>query len=224
MTLATRKHARLEDPGAELLDRMLLHWNRYGKIVLGVVVGLAVVGGGVFLALRSRAQTETQAAGRLAEANIMFWSGYYQQSLDRSKQVSQQYPNAPSGIEAHRLAGDNDYWLGDFKGAVAEYRRYLDKVKTGLLADAARRSLAYSLESAGQFKEAADTYESLVGKFDRESSAEMLYASARCHRLLNQPAEAIKRLQRLVDEFGETQMANRARIAQGELGAQSSTR
>ncbi len=107
---------------------------------------------------------------------------------------------------------------------MAEYRRYLDKVKTGLLADAARRSLAYSLESAGQFKEAADTYESLVGKFDRESSAEMLYASARCHRLLNQPAEAIKRLQRLVDEFGETQMANRARIAQGELGAQSSTR
>jgi tetratricopeptide (TPR) repeat protein len=224
LTLATRKHARLEDPGAELLDRVSLHWNRYGKIVLGVVIGLLVVGGGVFFAMRSRAATESQAAGRLAEANIMFWSGYYQQSLDRAKQVAQQYPNAPSGLEAHRLAGDNSYWLGDFKNAAAEYRRYLDKAKPGLLADAARRSLAYSLESSGQYKEAADTYESLVGKFERESSAEMLYAAARCYRLLNQPAEAIKRLKRLTEEFGETQMSNRARIAQAELGAQSTTR
>ncbi len=102
MTLATRKHARLEDPGAELLDRMLLHWNRYGKIVLGVVVGLAVVGGGVFLALRSRAQTETQAAGRLAEANIMFWSGYYQQSLDRSKHASPATTTTGSGTSRAR--------------------------------------------------------------------------------------------------------------------------
>lgn len=204
-----------------MVDRIIGAWTRYGRVAL-IVVGVVVAAAAVtFLVLRSRAATEEEAAGKLAEGNVMFWSGYYQQSLDRAKQVAQQYPGTPSGIEAHRLAGDNAFWLGDFKTAVAEYRRYLDKAKPGLLADAARRSLAYSLESSGQYKQAADTYESLVGKFERESSAEFLYAAARCYRQLHQPAEAQKRLQRLADEFGETSVANRARIAEAELSAQT---
>ncbi len=220
MTLATRKHVRLEDPGAELLDRVSRWSERYGKIVLGALAVVVVVGGGAFLAMRSRANTDTQAANRLAEANVMFWNGYYQQSLDRAKQVAQTYPDTPSGNQAHRIAGDDAYWLGDFKTAVAEYRRYLDKAKPGLLTDAARRSLAYALESSGEYREAATLYESLVGRFERESSAEMLYAAARCYRMLHQPAEAVKRLERLTDEFGDTSIANRARIAVAELSAQ----
>ncbi len=69
---------------------------------------------------------------------------------------------------------------------------------------------------------AADVYESLVGKFDRESSAEFLAASARCHRALNQPAEAARRLRRLLDEFGETPYANIARVHLGEITGGSS--
>lgn len=220
MSLATRKHTRLEDPGAELLDRVARLSERYGKFALGALAVAVVVGGGAILTMRSRASTDNQAASRLAEANLMFWNGYYQQSLERAKQVAQTYPDTPSGTEAHRLAGDDAYWMGDFKTAVAEYRRYLDKAKPGLLADAVRRSLAYSLESSGQYRDAAPIYESLVGKFERESSAEMLYASARCYRLMHQPAEAIKRLQRLSDEFGDTSLANRARVAVAELSVQ----
>ena len=175
----------------------------------------------VFLFMRSRAATEEQAAGVLAEANVLFWNGNYPQSLERANRVAQQFPDTPSGIEAHRLAADDAYWTGDFKTAIAEYRRYLSRVKPGLLGDAARRSLANSLESSGQYAEAAQTYESLIGKFDRESSAEFLYSAARCYRLLKQPAVAAQRLQRLTDEFGETTISNRARIAQAELAAQS---
>jgi tetratricopeptide (TPR) repeat protein len=134
-----------------------------------------------------------------------------------ARQIAQQYPSTPSGIDAHRLAGDNAYWDGDFKAAVTEYRTYLGREKKGLLADAARRSLAYALESSKQFAEAASTYESLVGVFDRESSAEFLAATARCYRALNRPADAIKSLQRLVSEFGETSYANPARIELAEL-------
>jgi len=80
-----------------------------------------------------------------------------------------------------------------------------------------RRSYAYSLENNRQYKDAAEVFESLVGKFDREASGEFLSASARCHRALQQPAEALKRYQRVVDEFGETSYAAMARIAVGEL-------
>ena len=80
-----------------------------------------------------------------------------------------------------------------------------------------RRSLAYSLESDGKFQEAAAAYEGLVGRFDRESSAELLEDAARCFREMHQPAEAIKRIQRLLDEFGETSYAEPARIELAEL-------
>jgi len=214
-----QKAAHLEDPGARLIDSLTSFWNRYGRvalIALGVVAAVAV---GALLVQRSRAADEEQAAGKLAEANIHFWQGAYDRSLQGARQVAEQWPGAPSGVDARRLAGDSYFWLGNYKEAAAEYRRYLERRKSGLLADAVRRSLAYTLESDQQPKEAAAAYEELVGRLDRESSAEFLYAAARCQLQLGQPKEADLRLKRLVDEFGETSHAARARVLRAELAA-----
>lgn len=218
MTLE-QKAAHLEDPGAKLIDKLTSYWNRFGRaalIALGVIVVVAVAG---FLIQRSRAADEREAAGKLAEANLYFWQGAYDRSLQAARQVSEQWGGTPSGVDALRLAGDSHFWMGNYKDAIAQYQGYLAKRKSGLLADAVRRSLAYTLESNGQPKEAAVNYEALVGKFDRESSAEFLYAAARCHLALNQPKEADLRLKRLVDEYGETTYAIRARIERAELAA-----
>ena len=218
MTLES-KTSRLEDPGARLLDGLSSGWDRYGRMILiglGVVLAIAV---GVFFTARARATAEEEAAGRLAEANIYFWQGAYDRSLPLARQVAEQWPNAASGVDARRLAGDSQFWLGHFKDAAAEYQSYLDRNKTGLVADAVRRSLAYCLESNHQFKEAAVLYEGLVGKLERESSAEFLYAAARCYRQLRQSGEADQRLKRLLDEFGETSYADRARVLRAELAA-----
>jgi len=215
----SHKATRLGGSGAETLDRLALTWERYGRYVLGVIGAIAVVGVLAFLTMRARSESEQQAATRLAEADVTFWQGDYARALEMARQVSAQYPSAPSGLEAHRLAGDAAYWIGDFKTAVAEYRRYLDREKRKLLADAARRSLAYALESDGQVVEAARLYDSLVGVFDRNSSAEFLAAAARCYRLAGQRDEAIRHLRRIDQEFGETSYASPARIELGELSA-----
>lgn len=211
MSLEARRSAKLADPGAELLDHVSGFWDRWGRIVTGVLGVAVVVGAVAFFSLRARSSQEEQAAGRLAEANLMFWQGDYTRSLQMARQVSEQFASTRSGIDAHRLAGDNAFWGGDFKSAITEYRKYLDHEKKGLLADAARRSLAYALDSDGQYAQAAPIYESLVGVFDRESSGEFLVAAARCYQHLNQPAEAAKRLQRLIDEYGETSSVLSAR-------------
>jgi tetratricopeptide (TPR) repeat protein len=216
-----QKSARLVDPGARLLDAISSRWAQYGRAALIGLVVVVVVGVAGFFTLRSRAANEEQAAGKLAEANLFFWQGAYDRSLPVARQVAEQWAGTPSGIDARRLAGDDQYWLGNFKEAAAEYRRYLAQRKSGLVADAVRRSLAYSLESDHQFQAAAVLYEGLVGKFDRESSAEFLLAAARCYRLQNQVKEADARLKRLLDEFGETSFANRARIQRAELAATS---
>jgi hypothetical protein len=215
--LENRKGAKLADPGAELLDGLTQFWDRFGRLTLGAVGVAAVVSVGLFATLRARASQEELASGKLAEANVLFWQGDYQRSLQLAKQVSQQFGSTPSGNDAHRLAGDNAYWSGDFKTAISEYRAYLAHQKSGVVADATRRSLAYALESDLKFAEAAPVYDQLVGVFDRESSAEFLMASARCHLQMKQPAEAVKRLQRLVDEFGESSIAMRARQEIGEI-------
>ncbi|HYM80762.1 MAG TPA: tetratricopeptide repeat protein [Candidatus Limnocylindria bacterium] len=219
-----QKAARIEQPGAELLEPATRFFSRYGRIVLGAVAVLIAAAAVTFFTLRARAAADEQAAGRLAEANIFYWQGDYPRALQLSKQIYEQYGSTASGNDAHRLAGDAAFWSGDFKNAIAEYRRYLERTSRGLLADAARRSLAYALESDRQFDEAARAYEALVGKFDRTSSGEFLMASARAYRDGKKPDQAIERLQRLVDEFGDTPYGGPAVIELSELKAAAKSR
>ncbi len=224
MSLENRKTAQLEDPGAELLDRAQGIWERYGRIVLGAVGALAVLAVLGFFMMRSRATSESQAAAKLAEANMLFWQGQYDRSLEIAKQVSTQFGSTPSGIDAHRLAGDDLYWNAmllnqpeKYKESVTEFRAYLAKAKPGVLADAARRSLANALESDKQYEEAAKTYEQIVGKLGRESSSEFLLAASRCYVALGKKADAAKNLQRIIDEFGDTSYAASARVKLAEI-------
>jgi tetratricopeptide (TPR) repeat protein len=216
LSLENRKSAALEDPGAEMVNRLTSWAERYGRIAVGALVVVVVVAAAVVLYMRAEAAKEEQAATRLAEASLMFWNGDYQRSLEAAQQVATQYGSTPSGRDARRLAGDDAFWLNDYKAAIEHYRKFLAGSSSSMLSDAVRRSLAYALENAKQFKEAADTYDSLVGRFDRESSGEFLASSSRCFMALGQPAEAARRLQRLVNEFGDTSPAARA---QADLAA-----
>jgi tetratricopeptide (TPR) repeat protein len=217
LALGSQTHSRLEDPGAELLDKFSTFWQRYGRFTLAGLGLVAVVGLATFFTMRTRSANEDRAARRLAEASVLFWQGEYVRSAEIAKQVVDQFPGTASALDAHRISGDDAFWTQDYTGAVREYRAYLDKARPGTLTEAVRRSYAYSLENNHQYKDAAEVFESLVGRFDREASAEFLSASARCYRAQQQPAEALKRYQRVVDEFGETSYAAMARIAIGEL-------
>jgi TolA-binding protein len=210
----------MNDPGAELLDRVGGIWSEYGRIILGGILVVAAIAAGVVMFQRGRQRTQAQAAERLAEATVFFWQGDYARSLDLSRQVIQEHGSTPAGKDAHRLAGDNAFWTGDYKAAIEDYRAYLSSVSTGMLADAARRSLAYALETDGQHAEAATTYLALVGKFDRETDGEMLLAAGRSHLAAGMNAEATQNLERLTNQFGETSSARRGRemLAQIQLG------
>ena len=221
MSLESQSHSRLDDEGGELLDQLRDSWNRYGKITLGAIVAIAAVGAILFFTTRSQKDSENQAAGGLAEATLYFFQGDLGRAKERARQVADQFPNTPSGADAHRLMGDAAFWSTDYKTAVAEYRRYLPKAPKGVLTDAATRSLAYALENDHQPAEAAKLFESLVGRFDRESSAEFLAAAARCKVTAKDREGAKKDLQRLLDEYGETSYAKSARITIAEISVAS---
>jgi hypothetical protein len=224
-----RKSARLADPGAEFLDSVTGLWSRFGRILLIALGVIAAVVLGTVLVANNRAAAEQQASAKLMEADMLFWQGDYPRALQSARQTYEQWGQTRSGTDAHRIAGDAQFWQGDFKSAVTEYRAYLEHVKVSPLAESVRRSLAYALESQGNprtgavqptaLEEAQRTYLSLVGVFDRESSAEFLIAAARCARALHHDAQAVQFLQRVDREFGETAQANRARMELAELEA-----
>lgn len=211
MSLESRKTA-LEDPGAELLDKATGLWERWGRYALGAVVGIAVVAIAGYYIVAGNARKENAASEKLAEANDLFWRADYDRSRQIAQDVTRQYPGTPSGTDALRIAGDDAYWRGNWKEAITDYKAYLGKVKSGVLATTVRRSLAYALESDGQYQESANTFDQIVGELDRESSGEFLFAAARCYMALNKPDEAKKRWQRILDEFPDSSYQLQARI------------
>jgi len=217
LSLESRKNTVLEDPAHEMTDRLQSLWDRFGRLALGVLAAIVVLGVGYYFTAQANARRENDASARLSEANQLFWQGDYDRSRTMSEEVAKQFKGTPSGTDALRIAGDNAYWKGEWKVAIGHYRAYLGKQATGLVADGVRRSLAYSLESDGQPAEAVKLYDQLVGRFERESSAEFLFASARCYQTLGKPEEALRRAQRIVNEFGETSYSMPARVLVAEL-------
>jgi tetratricopeptide (TPR) repeat protein len=216
LSLESRKTA-IEDPGAELLDKATGLWDQYGRYALGTVVGLAVVVIAGYYMIAGNARKENSASEKLAEANDLFWRADYDRSRQIAQDVSRQYPGTPSGTDALRIAGDDAYWRGNWKDAITDYKGYLAKVKSGVLAATVQRSLAYALESDGQFAEASSMYDQVVGQLDRESSGEFLFASARCQLALGKSDEAKKRYQRILDEFPDSSYQLQARIELAKL-------
>jgi tetratricopeptide (TPR) repeat protein len=217
LSLESRKHAGLEDPGADLLNKAQSLWDRYGRIMLGALVTLAVVGIAGYYVMLGNARKENTASEKLAEANDLFWRGDYDRSRQIAQDVSKLHGGTPSGTDALRIAGDDAYWRGNWSQAVADYEAYLKANSSGLVASSVRRSLAYAQESNTKYAEAAANFDKLVGAFDRESSGEMLFAAGRCFSSLKQPDEAKKRFQRIIDEFPDASYQLAARIELGKL-------
>ena len=216
MSLETRKNA-IEDPGAELLDRATGLWEQYGRTTLYVVVGVLVLGIAGYYWKTGQDRRENSAAEKLAQANELFWRADYDRSRQIAQEVSKQFSGTPSGTDALRISGDNSYWRGNWKEAIADYKAYLKANNSGLIASTVKRSLAYALESDGQYAEAVPLYTSLVGVFERESSGEMLFAAARCQLALQKREEAKALLQRVVDEFPDSSFQLQARIELGRM-------
>jgi tetratricopeptide (TPR) repeat protein len=192
------------------------------RILLGVIGVAAALGLVSFLWLRTRADAETKAAGKLAEVSALYWRGEYAPLIQRAGDVKREYSGTKAGTEAERMLGDAYFWTGDFPKAKESYESYLKKIpRDSQLRPGVERSLAQVLESQKQFPQAAEIYERLAGQeAPRPLRGELYYAAARAWQEAGNLGKAKPLYQKLATEFGDTPSAGDAEIALGELEAQ----
>ena len=74
--MSLEKASRLEDPGAEVLDRVTTTWDRHGRIILAVLFGVVYFAQGMWyltdqpitIVLKDRGLSAGQVADRLARS------------------------------------------------------------------------------------------------------------------------------------------------------------
>jgi len=138
--------SRLEDSGAELLDRLSGFWSAYGRIALrrGAVVATGLV---VFFTSRSRATAEDQARAGWGEASLYYFQATWSRSRDRAPVPADQFGITESGLDGPSVMGDASFWSNDFKTAVARVPALPGAGAPGTAGGCATRSLAYALEN-----------------------------------------------------------------------------
>lgn len=162
-----------------------------------------------------------RAQDLLAEADMARRAGrpfeelqpLYQQTID-------QYGSTPAARQALIQLAEAKLDAGDTQGARVCFQKYLRKHKTAdpLLRYAAWSGIGTSLENEGNLAEAAHHYQAYADRYPKSPfAAQALLASARAFQLAAQVDTARELLQRIVDEYGSTDVAYLARMQLGLL-------
>ena len=126
MSLESRKNTAMDDPGAELLDKASSLWQHYGRIILGTVVGLAVVGLAAYYVTAGNARKENDASEKLAQANDLFWRADYDRSRQMAQDVAKQFNRGAydqiSGTEVRRTVASRERWASPIRGRQCDRR------------------------------------------------------------------------------------------------------
>ena len=206
---------------ADLEEDRFLEWilqageyvrNR-AQLFIGAAVALVAVIVIASVVRGQRVEARSRAAAMIFEANLAEQSGQLDQALGIARQLIEEYPGTPAASHAVVLLANRYFTLGRYVDARRMYQRYLDEHgDLPPLVFAARTGLAACLEAQGELGAAALAY---IGFADEHPghppSAMALMDGARCFQLLGDPAQEKGVLERVVGEYPETPMAQRAR-------------
>ena len=207
-------------------DPVVVTWVRFQdwfleniRVILaavGIVVAVVVIGA---LWLKSRADAEQKASGKLAEASALYWRGEYGPLSQRAVDIRRDYPGTKAAAEATRMLGDAYFWRGDFKKAIDSYNEYLKNTPaSSSLRPGIDRSIAQAYESQRQFKEAATQYEKSSKEFPaRMDQADMLMAAGRSYEAMADYTHAKATFQKVANEYSDTPFSNDAEMRLGEI-------
>lgn len=206
---------------AELEEDRFLEWvlqageyvRSRAQLFIGAAVALVAVIVIAHVVRGQRVEARSRASAMIFEANLAEQSGQLDQAVGIARQLIEEYPGTPAASHAVVLLANRYFTLGRYVDAQRLYQRYLDDHgDLPPLVYAARTGLAACLEAQGEIGAAARAY---IGFADdhpgHPPSAMALMDGARCFRLLGEAAQERGALERVVRDYPETPVAQRAR-------------
>jgi len=135
-----------------------------------------------------------------------------QAMLTKFKAVADQFPGTQEGTFARYREAGAQMVLGNPKEAAAAYQQVIDGGGAGIYAAMAKLGLAEAQSRAGEFDKAIETFKSLSANKDGSLPVDgLLLRLARMYREAGKTAEAEQTLNRLVQEFPDSQFVGDAR-------------
>lgn len=170
---------------------------QYGvAIIILVILGLALMS-------RNQKRNEASAAGRLAMAELYYYSQNYDQAIQNLGQVADSYAGSKSAGIAVYFIANSYYTQDDYDNAEIYYKTYLNEYSDiPLFTESARAGVAACLENREQYAEAAVLYEQACK--DNPHSFEVpfhLEDAARCYLLSGNTEKSKTMYQLILDKY-----------------------
>ncbi len=188
------------------------------------------VGGGVlvvalfFLFNWMKARDELNASEKFVQARTEYNKQNYFAAIPLLEKFVNEYGGTPSaGLATIYLA--NAYMHNkDYANAEKFYKQYLDDVDDDpILSISAAYGLAATYEERGDYAKAAGLYEEAASQHDDSYRApQLLISAARCFKQAGQAEGARRALQKLIDKYPKSALAEEAKLLMAEAGQASS--
>jgi TolA-binding protein len=212
-------------------DKLVTTWLKFADYLsehtlkLAMAVGGIVLVAGIFFFLNwMKTRGELNASEKLVQARTEYNKQNYVAVIPLLEQLVNEYSGTQSaGIATIYLA--NAYMhTKDYANAEKFYKKYLDDVDDDpILSISAAYGLAATHEERGDYAKAAALYEQAANEHDESYRApELLISAARCFKQAGQNEGARRALQKLLDQYPKSALAEEAKLLMAETGQTSS--
>ncbi|MDI9365078.1 MAG: tetratricopeptide repeat protein [Flavobacterium sp.] len=201
----------------EALSKAKLFWQKSGKLITGLLVGIIVVFGGYYgykqFVIKPK---EEKAADAIYKAQQYFQQDSAKLVLEgngTSKGVLyiiKNYGGTKAANLAHYYAGVSYLKLGDFNKAIEHLKDFKTSAKQ--VQAAAYGVLGDAYAEAGKNDDAVDSYKKASSTFESDEalSAEYLFRAALLSATLKKDKEALDLFKSLKEKFPKTEKAQQA--------------
>ena len=187
-------------------------------MLIGVVVVAALISAGIWFVITAEVRRESFARGELENARVVAQTGNLALAASDLSELADTYQGTMAAEEAVILLARIRLTESQPALALVELRKLIANGPSSQFRGPAYGLLGNALEQGGNFREAAAAY----GNAANEAwypflTAEYLSDAGRTYALAGDTAQAVIAYERIVQEFGESDVAVEARVRLAEL-------
>ena len=185
----------------------------YAAVALVAIIAFA------FYYSNSKKAAEQTASVEFAKGKAAYDNGNYDAAIGILEALTADFDGTRGAASGTIVLAKCYMSKGQYKEAEQTFKKYLDDYGDDpIFSLAATAGIAASYEAQGDYGKAAQAYERAAKKYsDSFKAPEFLLSAARCYKKVNQPQDAKRVLNELIETYPKSQVVSDAKLLLGEL-------